>query len=78
MKSHTSNYVNVSSAEIVAAKAEKIISEGIKQKDAYHLASAILAECDYFLTVDDRLLKYNADEIIMMNPTDFLKILEAN
>ena len=78
LKSHTSNYVNVGSAEIVMAKAEKFISEGIKQKDAYHLASAILAECDYFLSVDDRLLKYNADEIIMMNPIDFLKILEEN
>ena len=78
LKSYTSNYINVASAEIVAAKAEKFISAGIKQKDAYHLASAILAECDYFLSVDDRLLKYNADEIIMINPVDFLKILEAN
>ena len=78
LKSHTSNYVNVGSAEIVMAKAEKFISEGIKQKDAYHLASAILAQCDYFLSVDDRLLKYNSDEIILVNPVDFLKILEAN
>lgn len=78
LKSHTSNYVNVGSAEIVMVKAEKFILEGIKQKDAYHLASAILAECDYFLSVDDRLLKYNSDEIIMMNPIDFLKILEEN
>lgn len=78
LKSNTSTYVNVGSAEVVMAKAEKFISEGIKQKDAYHLASAILAECDYFLTVDDRLLKCNSDEIILMNPVDFLKILEAN
>lgn len=78
MKSYTSNYVNVGSSEIVMAKAEKFISEGIKQKDAYHLASAILAKCDYFLSVDDRLLKYNSDEIILVNPVDFLKFLEAN
>ena len=78
LKSNTSTYVNVGSAEVVMAKAEKFISEGIKQKDAYHLASAILAEYDYFLTVDDRLLKCNSDEIILMNPVDFLKILEAN
>ena len=78
LKSHTSNYINVGSAEIVMAKAKKFISEGIKQKDAYHLASAILAECDYFLSVDDRLLKYHSDEITMMNLVDFIRILEAN
>ena len=78
LKSHTSNYINVGSAEIVMAKAEKFISAGIKQKDAYHLASAILAECDYFLSVDDRLLKCSSDEITLINPVDFVKILEAN
>ena len=78
LKSYTSNYVNVGSAEIVMAKAEKFIAAGIKQKDAYHLASAILAECDYFLSVDDRLLKYNSDEITLINPVDFIKILEGN
>ena len=59
-------------------KAEKFISEGIKQKDAYHLASAIVAGCDYFLSVDDRLLKHTSDEITMMNLVDFIRILEAN
>ena len=78
LKSHTSNYVSVGSAEMVMAKAEKFISAGIKQKDAYHLASAILAECDYFLSVDDRLLKCSSDEITLINPVDFVKILEAN
>ena len=78
LKSHTSIYVNVGSAEIVMAKAEKFIPEGIKQKDAFHLASAILAECAYFLSVDDRLLKYDSNEIILINPVDFVKILEAN
>ena len=78
LKSHTSNYVSVGSAEMVMAKAEKFISVGIKQKDAYHLASAILAECDYFLSVDDRLLKCDSDEITLINPVDFIKILEAN
>ncbi|MBR0061291.1 MAG: hypothetical protein IJP68_07395, partial [Selenomonadaceae bacterium] len=65
LKSHTSNYVSVSLAERVMSKAEKFISAGIKQKDAYHLASAILAECDYFLSVDDRLLKCSSDDITL-------------
>ncbi len=78
LKLYTSNYINVGSAEIVMTKAEKFIAAGIKQKDAYHLASAILAECDYFLSVDDRLLKYSSDEIILINPVDFIKVLEVN
>ena len=60
------------------AKPEEIILKGIKPKDAYHLASALLAECDYFLSTDDRLLKYKTNEIILLNPVDFIKILEAN
>ena len=78
MKSYTSVHVSVSSAEIVTAKAKKFISEGIKQKDAYHVASAILAECNYFLTVDDRLLKLKSNEITLINPIDFIKILAVN
>ena len=78
LKSHTSNYISVNSAEMVMAKAEQFILQGIKQKDAYHVASAILAECDYFLTVDDRLLKLKSNEITLINPIDFLKVLEVN
>ena len=78
LKLYSAIYIDITFAEHVKAKAEKFISAGIKQKDAYHVASAILAECDYFLTVDDRLIKHKVDEIIMMNPTDFIRILEAN
>lgn len=78
LKSYSSIYIDITWAEQVETKAEKFISVGIKQKDAYHVASAILAECDYFLTTDDRLLKHNVDEIVMMNPVDFLKIFEED
>lgn len=74
---YSSKYISISLAESVIAKAEKFISAGIKEKDAYHVASAILAECDYFLTVDDRLLKLKSDEITLINPTEFVKILEV-
>lgn len=78
LKTYSSTYISISLAKSVTAKAQKFISTGIKEKDACHVASAILAECDYFLTVDDRLLKLKSDEIILMNPTEFVKILEAN
>ena len=57
--------------------AEEIMSTGIKSADAAHIACAILSECDYFLTTDDRVLKYHSDKIKIVNPVEFLKILEV-
>jgi hypothetical protein len=39
---------------------------------ATHLASAIYAKCDYFITTDDRLLKYATDKIKIVNPVQFI------
>lgn len=64
--------------EEVESKAEEIKKNGIKHKDACHVACAIIAGADYFLSTDYRLLKYKTDEIIMMNPTDFIKEMEAD
>ena len=47
-------------------------------KDAYHVACAIDSSCDYFLTTDNRLLKYHTNEILMLNPIDFVRRLEED
>lgn len=78
MKMYSKIYIDMSFGERVLNLSEKIISTGIKPKDAYHIASAVLAECDYFLSTDDRLLKYRTNEIILLNPVEFIKILEEN
>lgn len=57
--------------------AEEIMSTGIKSADAAHIACAILSGCDYFLTTDDRVLKYHSDKIKILNPVEFLEILEV-
>ena len=44
---------------------------GVKHKDACHVACAIIAECDYFISTDDRLLKYVSD-IKVVNPIEFI------
>jgi predicted nucleic acid-binding protein len=49
------------------------MKEGIKAKDAIHIASAIVSSCQYFLTTDKRLLKYKTDKIRLMNPVEFVK-----
>ena len=36
------------------------------------IASAILAECDYFISTDRRLLKYETDEIKVVKPIEFV------
>jgi predicted nucleic acid-binding protein len=57
--------------------ANDIMQTGIKAFDAAHVACAILAECDYFVTTDKRLLKYKTDRIKLVNPIDFVKGWEA-
>ena len=73
LQENSSEYIGTDKADIIKLKAEEIIKTGIKVKDAYHVACAIYASCDFFLTTDDRLLKYSTDEIQMVNPVDFIK-----
>ncbi len=58
MESNESYYVGIERDSDVAKIAEPIMQTGVKEKDAFHVACAILAKCDYFITTDDRLLKY--------------------
>ena len=76
IKTNRKIYVGVDSVEDLKILADKIVASGIKQKDAYHIACAIFADCDYFLTVDKRLLKYSCKEIKILNPVDFLEVFE--
>ena len=69
---HATDYVDKS--DEVIAIANKICNKGIKTKDASHLACAIYAQCDYFLTTDDKLLKYKDDRIQTINPVDFIML----
>lgn len=73
VKEHTSIYIDVDRGDTVKALADEIIFTGVKTADAYHVACAILAGSDCFLTTDDRLLKYRTDKIMMMNPTEFIQ-----
>lgn len=49
----------------------------MKTADAYHTACAILAGCDYMITTDDRLLKYESEEIEVVDPTEFIRLSEV-
>lgn len=57
-------------------KITEIMSYGIAYKDATHVACAILARTDYFITTDIRLQKrYKGSEIKIVNPLDFIRII---
>lgn len=76
LRNNTSVYIDHDKADKVNDLALQIIETGVKNKDAIHVASAILSGCDYFLTTDIRLLKYRTDKIELLNPVDFIQIWE--
>lgn len=77
IRNNTSVYIDYDRMEEVAKEAKSIMETGIKQKDAIHVASAIIAGCDCFLTTDIRLLKYKTDKIAIENPIDFIQRMEG-
>ena len=63
--------------EDVFQTAGNLMRQGIKMKDAAHLACAIKASCDYFITTDDKLIKrYDGNTIKVRTPLVFLNDLE--
>lgn len=76
MRKNSVRHVDTDKAHVIKEKAEEIMRTGIKMKDAYHVACAVYASCDCFLTTDDRLLKYYTDEIKVLNPIDFVRRME--
>ena len=54
-------------------RANEIMKTGIKALDALHLSCAIDAKANYFVTVDDSILKYSTDELEIFDPIMFIK-----
>lgn len=60
-------------------KQAKIFSnQGLKAKDALHIASAIYADCTYFITTDDEIINKDQfiEDIKILNPVEMLKVIE--
>jgi len=53
--------------------ARKIMSVNIREKDALHISCAIIANSDFFITTDKKLLNKNVTEIAILNPMDFIR-----
>lgn len=77
IRHHIKGYVGVARDMIVAPIALEIMNTGVKEKDAYHIASAIYAGCEYFISTDIRLLKYQTNRIRLVNPIAFIAEMEG-
>lgn len=68
-------YVGLENNDEILSIAKKIQATGVKTADSCHVACAEFANCDYFLTTDDRILKYKSDKVTILNPIQFIQIL---
>jgi len=74
---NAAEYVGSDNIEDIRTMADDFITQGIKMKDATHLACAIIAGCDYFLTTDDKLIRrYDGKAVKVRTPLTFLKDME--
>lgn len=62
----------------VLEKAKEYVLSGLGKKDALHIASAINAKCNYFITVDKEILRKTKrfDNIVVCSPIAFIDYLE--
>ena len=65
--------IDVDPIEKILIKGKELNQKAIKRKDALHIACAIEAECEYFLTTDKKILNKNISEIKLINPLDFIQ-----
>lgn len=73
---NASVYVSYARKDEIEQMADEIMQSGVKFKDACHVASAIYSGCEYFISTDKRLLKYNTDKIKMVTPMQFILSIE--
>ena len=69
---NTAVYIDDSYSDEVEHIALEIQNTGVKAADAIHVACAILAKCDFFITTDGRLLKYKSEFISIVAPVEFV------
>jgi len=72
--------IRVEGDEKITGDIEKIEKCGVHGKDAVHLACALNARADYFITTDYKLIKRskNIGYFRVINPIDFLILKETS
>ena len=64
--------------EYILYKAKEFEQLGLKAKDALHVACAIRADADFFITTDKKILRALArsEEVRVVNPVNFVLSME--
>jgi predicted nucleic acid-binding protein len=57
----------------IADIARNLLKTGLRQKDASHIACAIYANADFFITTDKKILNKHIQGINLINPIDFIR-----
>jgi predicted nucleic acid-binding protein len=74
---NATDFVDIDKANVVETMANEIMKYGVKAKDALHIACAIEAKCDFFITTDNGILKkYKNGDIKTCSPVEFINIWE--
>jgi len=70
--------VDVDETPDLLENAKSLVALGVRSKDALHVASAVQADCAYFITTDDNLLKKLSSytRILAVDPTAFVRTTE--
>jgi len=74
-------FEHINASEDIRQLAKQYAVKGIKPRDALHLACAIKAKADYFITCDDNIIRKSKGidiSIKIINPVDFLRVWETN
>jgi predicted nucleic acid-binding protein len=74
IETNATAFVGDDNTDAIKAITVEIMKTGIKIKDATHLACAIFAKCDYFITTDKRVINHRTDKIKIVNPIEFVRI----
>jgi predicted nucleic acid-binding protein len=72
--------IDINETENILNKADDLKILGVKSKDALHIACAIEAKADYFITTDDLIIKKlgHLREIVVINPLGFIDLSEGH
>ncbi len=71
--------LDVEENDRILEKAGKLVTKGLKPKDALHIACAIEAGAEYFVTTDDDIIKkaIEIEDIKVMDVIQFAKVVEG-
>jgi hypothetical protein len=69
------SFIIVKEESMILEKAQELNQAGFRGKDALHIASAIYAGCEFFITTDDRIVGKNnlIKDIYLIDPIGFIK-----